>query len=155
MEQDTLSYGATGDWVGILGFSQGAKMAASLLLLQQKCHDQGHASERSWFPRHSFRFGVLMNGRGPLIQELLGPDQYERADTDTIKKPELLSVPTLHVHGLEDPGLEAHRAMRWDWCEQESTTVVEWQGGHRLPIRSADVNRVVDALVVLDKNTRY
>ncbi|PQE09297.1 citrinin biosynthesis oxidoreductase protein [Rutstroemia sp. NJR-2017a BVV2] len=55
--------GATGDWVAVLGFSQGDRMAASLLYRQQVYKETrlvvGTTSE--------FRFGILLAGSAPLI----------------------------------------------------------------------------------------
>lgn len=49
--------GATGEFVGILGFSQGAKIGASLLKAMQM---RGRSVRPSW---QTFRFGVLLAGR--------------------------------------------------------------------------------------------
>ncbi|KAF7166896.1 hypothetical protein CNMCM5623_000433 [Aspergillus felis] len=57
------SKGATGDFVGVLGFSQGARLAASLLYRQQL---QAEGGGKSGPLQTSFRFGVLLAGRGPL-----------------------------------------------------------------------------------------
>lgn len=47
----------TGEWVAVIGFSQGAKLAASLLYRQQ-CFPEEYTC---------FKFGVLFAGRAPLI----------------------------------------------------------------------------------------
>lgn len=60
--------GATGEWVGFLGFSQGAKMCASLLFRQQKRIEKlGEHRAAS-----DLRLAVLMAGRGPIVS--LDPD---------------------------------------------------------------------------------
>ncbi|PON28516.1 citrinin biosynthesis oxidoreductase CtnB [Trichoderma gamsii] len=175
--------GATGEWVGLLGFSQGAKMAASLLLRQQA---------RATFSRHSristFRFAVLFAGRAPLVAldnslQLVGEyladavqisssawrppakdlgratskDSHATVspsgrywDRDVVGKlavieddDHLLRLPTIHVHGLSDPGLLLHQDLLGHFCTEESATVVEWGGAHRMPIKTADVRKVV------------
>lgn len=175
--------GATGQWVGLLGFSQGAKMAASLLLRQQA---------RATFSRHSristFRFAVLFAGRAPLVAldnslQLVGgyladavqisssawrPPAKDlgraaskdghaavspsggRWDPSVANKlsmvdddDHLLRLPTIHVHGLSDPGLLLHQDLLEHFCTEESATVVEWGGAHRMPIKTADVQKVV------------
>lgn len=60
MATDELT-SASGPWSGIMGFSQGAKMAASVLLRQQQQIQAGLA------PKFTFSFGVLFAGRGPLL----------------------------------------------------------------------------------------
>lgn len=137
----------TGDYVAVLGFSQGAKVACSLLLQQQL-----EGKDGPW------RFGVILAGRAPLLalnEEMEGfkwlqsaaglPDE---ADMDAIyDMPECkLKVPTVHVHGLKDEGLELHRRCVDDYCAAGTTTLVEWDGPHRIPLKRMDVDRVVAAI---------
>lgn len=171
--------GASGDWVAVLGFSQGAKMAASLLLRAQ---ERGNTMERlrgggSSRGKIDFRVGVLMAGRGPLLplifdgdddndddggdgddgeekkkrskeaQSWLGAGERFDYEANRAAGRLLRDIPTIHVHGLQDPGLEYHRVLREEWCEPGATTVLEWEGNHRLPFKTADVVPVVDALV--------
>lgn len=146
--------GATGEWVAVLGFSQGAKIAASLLLLQQE--GANGAMGRLGRSERGFRFGVLMAGRGPLL-----PTDWEKAswlgekfDYESNRKGDrLLRVPTLHVHGLQDPGLGYHQVLLEEWCDSDSTVLIEWEGNHRLPIKTADVKLVVDQIMILSKQT--
>ena len=150
---------ATGDWVGILGFSQGAKVAASLLLRQQMRASQGTAS-RGNLATATFRFGVLMAGSAPLIS--LEPDglvipglddasQLSRFSLDSEEDPRkecLLHLPTIHVHGLRDPGLARHRQLLAQYCEEgERTRLVEWDGDHRIPIKRNDAAAVVKQIL--------
>lgn len=145
--------GATGTWVGLLGFSQGAKMCASLLLLQQLRHMHGVKADR----RLNFRFGILLAGRAPLIAldpsliaiyppgQIVGPNDEEIHDNDWLpdiyRNPALhrLRIPTVHVHGLRDSGLPLHRRMLEDCCERQATRLMEWEGSHRVPIKTKDV----------------
>lgn len=181
--------GATGDWVAVLGFSQGAKIAASLLLRAQErgmealeaCLRRaagGHAGGKG---KVGFKAGVLMAGRGPLIPLVLdgndddvdknnnnnnnddenddeekrrrklaswlGADERFHYDGNKAAHRLLGQTPTIHVHGLQDPGLDYHRVLLEDWCELGTTTLIEWEGNHRLPIKTGDVVPVVDSLV--------
>ena len=135
--------GGEGDWVAVMGFSQGAKVAASWLVRQQQQEDlwgQTRDRQRSGCPR--FQFGMLMAGRGPLVEL----DKEIRTGGED-KMSNLLWLPTIHVHGLQDPGLELHRQMLRDGCGSGSTRLVEWIGDHRLPIKTADVELVVDSVM--------
>ena len=134
----------TGPWLGLLGFSQGAKVAASLLF-ETQCGDQ----EWDW------RFAVAMQGRFPLVSlgertrspALVNPgDLAETFDYRGEVEPKL-RLPTVHVHGLADPGLELHRRLMDQYCEPESVTLVEWDGDHRLPVKKQDVARVCEAII--------
>ncbi|PSR80083.1 serine hydrolase FSH [Coniella lustricola] len=140
--------GATGDFVAVLGFSQGAKVAASILLRQQ---ERPGAMGRVGRSEAGFRFGVLMAGRGPLLAydpdnaSWLGNDERFDYDSNVAAK-RLLRIPTIHVHGLQDPGLGFHQVLLEEWCDPRTTTLVEWEGNHRLPIKTLDVKLVVDKI---------
>ena len=163
MQENDLE-GGTGEWVGLMGFSQGAKIAASLLYRQQVREEKlgkGHAGS-------NYRFAVLLAGRAPLIsldtelitssaiidagkssEEFLGwPDDWEFEDQD-----HMLSLPTIHVHGLEDPGLNMHRRLLKQYCRPESTKMMEWDGDHRIPIKTRDVMPLVEMILQTAKET--
>jgi predicted esterase len=146
MESDEGS----GEWVGVLGFSQGAKVACSLLYQQQL-----EGRESSW----NFQFGVIMAGRCPFAALSTESEEYpwmqsagglpSAADLDSIaERPDMrLRVPTVHVHGLKDEGLGLHRRCVEEYCAPGTATVVEWDGPHRIPIKRGDVERVVEGVV--------
>ncbi|KAI0023258.1 serine hydrolase FSH [Xylariomycetidae sp. FL0641] len=159
MEEDD-NEGAEGPWVGVLGFSQGAKVAGSILLRQQQQLDA------KLVPRFRFRFGVLMAGRGPLlplntlelrdapIMALDYDNDTASSDTDSVdSEPDSsrLRARTLHVHGLKDPGLELHRRLLDDWCEEGTAALFEWNGAHRLPIKSHDVAALVQGILAVSE----
>ena len=137
----------TGPWVGLLGFSQGAKIAASLLYDQQfhadACQTAGINTDH--------RFAVLLAGRGPLISfgshtasPFLASANGMSLDPIDLpgRAPQVLRLPTLHVHGLADPGLPFHRRLLTQYHGSKTSTVVEWEGNHRVPLKRADVSRV-------------
>ncbi|CEI65521.1 hypothetical protein FVEN_g8787 [Fusarium venenatum] len=150
----------TGEWIGILGFSQGAKIAASLLWTQQKITEQFGPDEALT----QFKFGVLMAGRAPLItldHRLQHPPPIVDAAMlssefkdwpESNKGDHILSIPTLHVHGLRDGGMEQHRILLNNYCETGTTTLIEWDGGHRIPIKSHDVGAVAQEILRLAKD---
>ena len=143
--------GATGEWVALLGFSQGAKVSASLLYRQQI---RGNAASG---PR--FRFAVLLAGRAPLIALDPGmktspvfPDASQitdlpdlRREAPCVQKP-TLHIPTLHVHGLRDAGVDLHRNLFEDFCDPHSRRVITWDGDHRVPLKANDVALVVSQI---------
>lgn len=158
--------GATGEWVGLLGFSQGAKLSASLLFWQQVRNETQHHSpapnksaELRELENAHFRFAVLLAGRGPLVS--LDPDLImtpslvdaahlgHQVEPDRKRTDHLLSMPTLHVHGTRDPGLELHRRLLQDYCTPDSARVVEWAGDHRVPIDGAVVKKIVAEITTM------
>ncbi|CRG92019.1 hypothetical protein PISL3812_09073 [Talaromyces islandicus] len=161
--------GATGPWVAVMGFSQGAKVAASLLLRQRLRVEKLPAKDNDTDIDTNFKFGILLAGRAPLVALHPGlTDSLALADADELTtgafaqvtgstflqgSDHLLTLPTLHVHGTRDPGLANHRRLLADYCQPGTTRLVEWDGDHRVVIRPPDVAAVVDAIVALARET--
>ncbi|KAJ5964482.1 uncharacterized protein N7479_004358 [Penicillium vulpinum] len=139
--------GATGEWVGLLGFSQGAHLAASILANQQVLQNRTDPV---------YRFAILLAGRGPLRwlnPELPMPAGFIDATQCTTGQELVVdntesrvNIPTIHVHGLADPNLILHRRLLYQHCDWKSTTLVEWDGEHRVPIKAKDVIPVVQEI---------
>jgi predicted esterase len=146
--------GATGEWVGLLGFSQGAHLAASILANQQVAHNGTDPI---------YRFAILLAGRGPL--RWLNPALPKPAGfidamqcttgqelvVDSIEC--RVKIPTVHVHGMVDPNLELHRLLLYRHCDWRCTTLVEWEGDHRVPIKAKDVIPVVQEIFNVAQRT--
>ncbi|KAJ5641287.1 hypothetical protein N7490_005287 [Penicillium lividum] len=160
MDRDDLQ-GGTGEYVAVMGFSQGAKLAGSLLFRQQaRAEKLGKAMSGT-----NFRFGVLMNGRGPLVSmdpdlvmnsALLDASQISLNWPITLEdlrnKEHVLHLPTIHVHGLQDPGLMQHQIFLREYCSKNAR-LVEWDGEHRVPIKTKDVVPLVHEILQLAKQT--
>lgn len=151
--------GGTGEWAALLGFSQGAKICASLLFMQQV---------QNGGPRGlpCFHFAVLLAGRGPLVW--LAPERdvpmglvsaaslsTSRHEPLFVPTENILRVPTIHVHGVGDPGLELHREMLDWYCDPDSVTLIEWDGDHRVPIKTKDAGAVVEQINSVARMTGY
>ncbi|KAF2789928.1 hypothetical protein K505DRAFT_327915 [Melanomma pulvis-pyrius CBS 109.77] len=170
MEDDDRA-GGRGEWVGLMGFSQGAKMSASLLLEQQAREDKARREDRKdigtgpiGIEGLNWRFGILLAGRAPLSnlnpevqrsKALVGAaDLSERFQfCEAVDDEAILRKETVHVHGMADPGLDLHRKLLNEYCKEGSTTLVEWEGAHRIPIKSAEVNRVIEAVYDVAEKT--
>lgn len=148
--------GATGEWVGLLGFSQGAKIAVSMLYENQlRLEEQGGGEMPVGFAGGRWRFAVLMAGRGPFVKLSERPRDdiafnanevvHSMPGVDRVGR-ELLKLPTFHVWGTSDPGLEHHRWLKQAYCQENSVRVMEWDGDHRLPIKTADVKSVAEGI---------
>ncbi|RDW76681.1 putative esterase afoC [Aspergillus mulundensis] len=188
MERDEKA-GARGEWVGLLGFSQGARVAASLLYRQQQQRALGGWSRKRGAGAEAastnYRFAILFAGRGPLLdlgfdsgttsasssapasayasasasasESESGSDPDSAAEDDDeneVDSDNLLRIPTIHIHGLRDPGLPMHRDLV-RCCADSSVRVVEWDGAHRMPITTKDVGAVVAALRDLAMARKY
>lgn len=161
---DDNAMGASGKWVAAMGFSQGAKVAASIMLRQQlraKAYGQEQAGS-------DFKFAVILAGRAPLIAmdtELI--DSLALADADELTTGafaqvtgsflqgdnHVLHLPTLHVHGKKDPGIANHQRLLTDFCKGGTTRLVEWDGDHRVVIQGADVAAVAKEIMALSRQT--
>lgn len=134
----------TGPWVGLLGFSQGAKLAASLL------YDQQVRLEKTGTAETEYKFAVLLAGRQPLIsfsefsqgKAVLPAGAISEGFWYEGPNEHVLRLPTIHVHGLNDAGLHLHRRLMEQYCDRKSVTLVEWDGTHRVPLKKTDVDRI-------------
>lgn len=142
MNRDTMK-GATGEWAGVMGFSQGAKLAASLLYRQQ----EGRS-------KTNFRFGILLAGSAPLA--ILDQDWDLEAIFKSLPKSthpdSMLSIPTIHMHGLQDAGLHRHRQL-YESCRRDTARLLEWDGNHRVPIKSKDLLPLVQQIREISQDT--
>jgi len=160
----------TGPWVGLLGFSQGAKLAFSILLENQLRTERqsGPGSGAAFFGGIQWKFGVILAGRAPpfsLHPSTLGNEHfadltkplgdYDRCILSDDPFPSRLKAPTLHVHGLKDHGLEMHRDLLAYFPEKNTTRLVEWDGTHRVPFRGADVERITQAILEMTKVSEW
>lgn len=162
MEQDE----GTGAWVGVLGFSQGGKIAASLLWAQDQIID----ADKQPLPGVRFHFGIIMAGSAPIVLldasgEVERPcfvssaadmshssfDWPESAESDGGRH--TLWTPTLHVHGLQDGGVWRHKILLESYCHHEIAQLVEWDGGHRLPIKSKDIELLAGKILKMAEET--
>ncbi|KAK3614111.1 hypothetical protein LTR56_027475 [Elasticomyces elasticus] len=162
MEMDDAR-GTTGAWVSLLGFSQGAKLAACLLYTRQHCLQVLGRKPSHYLP--NFHFAVLIAGRSPLVwldddpevpRGLISAGTLSRAvptSFESIPIDERLSVPTLHVHGLRDPGLAMYREMLEQCCDESSLRVMEWEGAHQVPIKTSDVATLAQTILSLAKRS--
>ncbi|KAK3669416.1 hypothetical protein LTR78_010721 [Recurvomyces mirabilis] len=141
----------TGPWVGILGFSQGAKLTSSLLYEQQvRLEKEGKSGTE-------YKFGVLLAGRSPIVSFSDLSRSSATVAAGAISEgflfegvsPHVLRIPTIHVHGLNDAGLHLHRKMLGQYHDPETVTVIEWDGTHRVPIKKMDVEPITDAIYKL------
>jgi len=157
--------GATGPWIALLGFSQGARIVASVLLMQQT------TPARGW---PVFRFGILLAGRGPpvaldpargvprgvvgaaAVGAMMAAAAAGAAMTESPPRcgpVEVVRIPSIHVHGLLDPGLHFHRRLAAEWFDARAVVCREWAGGHRVPIKTGDVGPLVEEILGMDAVT--
>lgn len=139
----------TGPWVGILGFSQGARVATSILYDQQVQKGKLGSNEEP-----EFKFGILFAGRGPLVSfSNFEQDEFFAQAGAPVGSTQLkgicknqLRLPTIHVHGLQDPDIRWQRKFLEQYCEPRSAKLFVWDGDHRIPYKDNDVTPIVDEI---------
>ena len=126
-------------------------MTSSLL------YDQQIHLEKEGKSSTDYKFGVLLAGRSPIVSfsELSKSPATVAAGAISEgfqfdgESPHVLRIPTIHVHGLNDAGLHLHRKMLRQYHDPKTTTVIEWDGTHRVPIKKTDVEPITDAIYKL------
>lgn len=162
--------GEAHEWVGVLGFSQGTRVAGGLLLNQQRRVEAGEKMELD------LKFGVLcMGGAAPMqskslhgscrdverkealltllcvgsLEEIYGISSTTELDTE-----ERIFVPTLHLHGLKDVNLNNGRKQLAMFYEPGTTRLLEINYHHAMPWEKSDVAQFSEMLKTLYDNVR-
>ena len=128
MEQN----GGVDSFKGIIGFSQGARLAPGLLFRQLiEERDQGSSK---W----KFKFGVVIGGPFPPIA--MG-DKVDVKDYELLK-----TIPTVHAWGRDDHVLPGAKAMA-EICENENCFQMDFEGGHHLPLKDGEARDLCDLIM--------
>lgn len=143
-----------GEVVGVLGFSQGGRMAAGLMADQEE--------GRAYPGMPHFRFGVLLCASYPpysMKNAGKSPADWPRGMDEhgmlNVPKGEvMITLPSVHVRGLLDQHLEKGRRLR-KYFGGKSCVDLEFEMGHHLPQAAGDVasggrkatNEIRDAIV--------
>jgi predicted esterase len=120
-------------FVGVLGFSQGAKTAAGLLL-EQQLRERGEGEDGKG---KGFGFGVLLNATCPPLTANLTDEE----------KMELIRIPSLHVVGRDDPWREDGLGLFSTHFEKKSSVLMEFAVGHRLPVLEEDTAKIANEIL--------
>ncbi|KAK4163726.1 serine hydrolase FSH [Cladorrhinum sp. PSN259] len=110
------------DIAGILGYSEGAMTAATVLL------EEGKRAKREGKERR-LKCAIFMGGWPPFSRkdEKSGYDIILCDETD-----EVIDVPTLHVIGCHDPYMLASKAL-FNICDEETSEMFDHGKGHSVP----------------------
>lgn len=122
-------------FVGVMGFSQGGRAAAGLLLEQQL---KKGASEHD-----GLRFGVMLNSIAP-------PLAYGVTEQGLAER---INFPSLHVIGVDDPWKDSGRQLYSEHFNKEQSVMLEFNVGHRLPILEEDTMKIVTEILRMHQET--
>jgi predicted esterase len=123
------------DIEGIIGFSEGAGIAASLIVEETK---RQKATGR--IPR--LKCAVFMSGMPPMDST---SGRYLLQDQDG----ELISIPTFHIMGSQDAMISGVMAL-YNVCDPDTADLFDHGGGHIIP-RDAqtvtEISKIIRAMV--------
>jgi len=124
--------GGIESFAGVIGFSQGARLAPGLLLRQLiEERDQGSSK---W----KLKFAVIIGGPFPPIAM---SEKVDVKDYELLKK-----VPTVHAWGRDDHVLPGSKAMA-EMCENENSFEMDFEGGHHLPLKDGEARDLCDLIM--------
>lgn len=138
--------GETGEpYVGVLGFSQGARAAAGLVLQQQQREKRRAGGDTEGLDSSfDFKFAIfLMATTPPLSSHPAPPGEAE-----------LISLPCLHVVGLQDPWRYSGRQLFAEHFDQSVSTLMELKVDHRLPSVESDSLKIAKEMERLYSETK-
>jgi hypothetical protein len=115
--------------VGILGFSQGGRCAAGLVLEQQL----SIPSPIQTLAFEGFKFGIFLNSTSP---PLLSANLSEEQRVGKVM------LPAVHVIGTEDPWRDEGFKLWKGHFSGETSCLIELGIGHRLPVKDEDTLRI-------------
>jgi pimeloyl-ACP methyl ester carboxylesterase len=135
-----------GRFVGVLGFSQGAKLAAGLMGYQEEGHTLG---------RHVFGFSVVVNGSYPPLCPSVGGTGIVGAAYGFDEKLEgAIQAPSVHIWGSLDPVLPMSRLLTRCFS-QETRVVLEFENGHYMPVALGDTDKFADAILTIHDDLEW
>jgi pimeloyl-ACP methyl ester carboxylesterase len=128
------------DIVGVIGFSQGGKLAAGLFLEQQLREKLGKVDGMG----KGFRFGVFLNATSPpMLPSGMSKEEMK----------EIIRIPSLHVVGKEDKFKKEGERLFNDHFDHERSKLIEFEVEHRLPTEQADTARIAEEILRLYRET--
>ena len=120
---------------GVLGFSEGASIAASLILRQSR--------GKQTIP---FKFAVFICAIPPYQSDrddiMLADETDERVD-----------IHTAHIVGSKDPVNQGSRAL-YNLCHQPSASIIDHGGAHEIPWNLASTQRIAEEIRSVGERSR-
>ncbi|CAI4211234.1 unnamed protein product [Parascedosporium putredinis] len=121
----------SGPFDGVIGYSEGATLAATLLLFEQ-------VRKKEFGIPAMLKCGVFFMGWPPLHPKWLNLVLADETDM-------MIEVPTTHIIGSLDPYLDGSMAL-YNVCDQDSAYIFDTAKGHTLPREKTLVKELGDTL---------
>ncbi|KAL4862235.1 hypothetical protein BDV12DRAFT_179073 [Aspergillus spectabilis] len=143
-----------GEWVGVMGFSQGTRVAGGLLLDQQRREKAAAAGELGGQDGSgggvgegiNLRFGVMCMGGGRPMESEVG---FRIDNPDTVVR-----IPTLHLHGLKDEFLHLGREQLEKYYDPGTAKLYEINYHHAMPWVRAEAEELARLIKELYNKTK-
>ncbi|KAF3763391.1 hypothetical protein M406DRAFT_261659 [Cryphonectria parasitica EP155] len=120
-----------GPFDAVVGYSEGATMAATMLLYQQR-------QQKRWGTKPLFKYGIFFAGWPPLDPRthdiILADESDERIETRT-----------LHIVGSLDPYIHGSMAL-YNVCDMDTAVLFDHAKGHTLPRDKETIRELVDVI---------
>ncbi|KAK2737578.1 hypothetical protein FQN55_001008 [Onygenales sp. PD_40] len=150
-------------FVGVLGFSMGARLAAGLVLEQQQQAaknqgvsvqngDGGNDVPNGEQQETTFKFSVSICGTFPPITRLHDLVDHEDPARDKITLSQI-EIPALHILGLKDPWFAQGELMATTHFSPATRTVRRLDMGHHLPLQKEDNMVLVNGILDMARKT--
>jgi pimeloyl-ACP methyl ester carboxylesterase len=137
--------GEKGRCVGIMGFSQGARLAQLIALLHQTAKSQGLTK----VPFEGLRFVIIVAGYDRPI-----PDNWNKtleacgcrmSDSSNTRSSGKIDIPSLHIWGASDPLIPATDSQA-NMKSFKDPAHHEHDGGHHVPMKAQSIKAYIDFL---------
>ncbi|GKZ24282.1 hypothetical protein AbraIFM66951_011194 [Aspergillus brasiliensis] len=118
---------------GVLGFSEGATVASTLLLEEERL-------VRETGRRRRLQYGVFLAGWSPL--RIVG-DRVKGCVADECE--DIIEVPTCHIIGANDPYVDGTMAL-YGMCDPDTAVMFDHGKGHTIPRDVATMKEAAEAI---------
>jgi predicted esterase len=149
--------------VGVMAFSQGARVATAFCMDEELGKDIKFAIMiAGTFPILSLARNIEQDSdvvslyreqrglSGPAILDHQegGPDVNSSCWSRPCRPPRV-QIPSVHVRGLRDPWLSEGERLLKTYYNQDQALVVEFNGGHQVPVAKKDVDQITEGVMKL------
>jgi hypothetical protein len=125
---------------GILGFSSSAGVIAGIMKDQSYAETYGTDSPI----RFKFKFGVIINGHGHPLRIGSATSKIGLPGYTT----HLISIPSVHTHGLRDEWLQNSRLLG-SYFSEDDIVRLDFDTDHRVPTAEDDVSQLAREILKL------
>lgn len=135
-------------FAAVMGFSEGARLAAGIALDQQvRRAEERNGVTDSESETDGFLFAVLLNSTTPPLT--MTPSPSFMACLMGGANPPMISLPSIHVIGKKDQYVTASGKLAAEHFDQGSAKILELDCGHHLPTVKKDSEAIAFEIVTL------